>query len=49
MGAQKKRDNNGDNDNDHGEELMKTLLFITKYWVNLKKVEWQNNIDQIKI
>ena len=39
MGAQEKRDNNGDDDNDHGEERTKTLQFITKYWVNLKNGE----------
>ena len=31
MGAQNKRDDNCDNDNDHGKEWMKTLIFITNY------------------
>ena len=37
--SSKKKDDNGDDDYDHGEEWMKNLLFITKYWVNLENGE----------
>lgn len=39
MGAQKKKDNNGDNDNDHGEEWMKNSPIYNKVSVNLKNGE----------
>lgn len=39
MGASKKKGDNGDDDYDHDEEWMKTLLFITKCLVNLKNGE----------
>lgn len=45
VGAQILLGDNGDDDNDHGEELMENPLIITKYWAQLG----MGIIDQIKI